>query len=98
MNTERTTSFLMANLGSELTRFFVLQRQGDHKNAEARANRSLDIISKIMVREDIGNGKKEIGILKDIVEDVLSGSRKYNVTGEELSSYFFPFAQRVLTV
>ena len=96
MRTERSTSFLMANLGSELTRFFALQKQGDRQNAEASANRSYDIILKLSAREDIGGGKREIEILKDIIKDALSDEQKYHITEAELNTYFIPFAERVL--
>ena len=67
MNTERTTYFLMANLGSELIRFFALRKRGEEQNALASATRARKIIQDMSAREDIGNGKQELVILEKIM-------------------------------
>ncbi len=97
MTTQRTTPFLIANLGSELIRFFALQKRKDIENAKLSAIRAFHIIDRIMNQKDIGNGKQEISILKRIIEDSLSNSHMYNISDSDLNSYFMPFASRVLS-
>ncbi len=94
---ERTTCFLIANLGSELIRFFALQRKKDTKNAKLSADRALFIIGQIMKQKDIGNGKQEMFIFKEIINDSLLNSHKYNINDSDLNSYFLPFASRTLS-
>lgn len=98
MNTERTTSFLMANLGSELIRFFALQRQKDNERARASADRAFRIMNQLLEHKDIGNGRREVALLKELTDDALLPSPLYRVTEAELNSYFMPFASRVLAV
>ena len=87
----------MANLGSELIRFFNLQQQGAEKHAKASAECALHIIEKLEEHENIGNGRQEVAILKSILEDALSVSPQYSVSIHELNSYFEPFAARAMT-
>jgi len=96
MNTRRTTCFLMANLGSELIRFFNLRKRGDCAHAEASAARAFHIISQLLERDDIGNGKQEVMILKKIVDDSLAAPQLHTVSDSDLNSYFMPFAARTL--
>ena len=93
---QRTTHFLIANLGAEMIRFFSLQKRKDTENAKLSAARALHIIDQIMQQKDIGNGKEEISMLKKIIEDSLLNSHIYNISESDLNSYFMPFASRVL--
>ena len=88
----------MANLGSELIRFFALRKRGEEQNALASATRARKIIQDMSAREDIGNGKQELVILEKIIEDALSQSPQYRITDKDLNSYFMPFASRTLAV
>lgn len=96
MNTKRTTTFLMANLGSEMVRLFNLKRQGRIDDAKASAARAVILIDSIVSRPDIGQGAKEAEILRGIVKDVAETSPRYSVSEKELNSYFAPFALRAL--
>ncbi|MDO8492384.1 MAG: hypothetical protein Q7S34_01970 [bacterium] len=96
MKTKRTTLFLMANLGSEMARLFALQKGGEIDLARKSADRAIIIINKLLARPEIGAGKKEIEILKTLTEDMLLPSPYYMVNEEEISSYFMPFAVRLL--
>ena len=98
MNAERTTTFLMANLGSEIVRFFGLKKNGLTGMAKASAERALKIVDSLLNRPDVGGGKEEVKILKMIIEDALSDKPVCTVTEKELNSYFNPFALRVLSV
>lgn len=97
MKTERTTYFLMANLGSELIRFLALQKNKNSKDARTSADRAFHIMEQLMERKDIGNGKQEVAILKKLIDDSLSSSHLYNLNENDLNSYFMPFVSRALT-
>ena len=96
MNTERTTNFLMANLGSEMMRFFGLIKQDNIPFAQKSAERVLKIIDSIKNRSDIKGGKEEVEILKSITLDALNDNHGFNVSEKELNSYFLPFASRAI--
>ena len=97
MKTERTTYFLMANLGSEMMRFFALQRKKNIKDAKLSADRAFRIMDQLMENKNIGNGKQEVAMLKKLTEDSLSASPLCVITDDDLNSYFMPFATRTLT-
>ena len=94
--TERTTVFLMANLGSEMTRCLDLEKRRQREEAEKSAKRAFRIMDQLEVRPDIGTGKQEAAILRNILQDALSQAPKYRVSEQELATYFLPFARKVL--
>jgi len=92
---ERTALFLMANLGSELVRFFSFR--GEHKNdlAQESADRAFKIIAQIAEKDSAG-ARGEALIFKAVIEDALSAAPCYKIYEEEINSYFAPLAERVL--
>ena len=96
MTTPRSTNFLMANLGSEMLRFLNLKNANQAEAAENSAQRALDLIQKLSKQADIGNGAKEVAILKDLIQDAKTKSPQYHLSAEELNQYFAPFSARVL--
>src|SRR3989344_5643984 len=96
MNPIRTTNFLMANLGSEMVRFFNLKRSDDSEAARSSAQRALAMIETLKSHTDIGNGKQEVAILESIVKDALTDAPQYHINSEDLNTYFLPFAHREL--
>jgi len=97
MNTERTSLFLMANLGSEMARFFNFVGHDQKDMAPSSAQRAFHIIDQLMERNDLGGGRQEVIILRSIIQDALSAVPQYAVSEEEIDSYFLPFATRQLT-
>ncbi len=96
MNPERTTNFLMANLGSELARFFNLKGRGDLEAADFCAERALKLTHELKKRADIGGGKREVEILESIIRDALTSAPQYKIDSADLNNYFLPFASREL--
>lgn len=98
MNNERTPAFYLANLGSEVSR---LQSAYDKNDAELtggalkRARAIFDTLAHMSLRPA---EREEIEILRDVVEDVAKGDRRFGVNIESLESYFYPFAHKVLGV
>jgi hypothetical protein len=96
MNTERTVAFLMANLGSEIARIFSAQKRGAATMVTGGADRATKIINELLDRPDLGNGRQEVEILKMIVDDLTSVTPVHLGDEVSLSSYFLPFAKKVL--
>ena len=88
----------MANLGSEMSRLFSFKKQGENDLAKSSAERAVKIIDSIVVKPDIGGGKKEAEILRLIVADAISVSPNYSIDEKELNSYFAPFAIRAMGI
>ena len=96
MKQQRTAYFLMANLGSELVRFFNLKQKGESGEALNSAERAFDLMRQLKAHHDIGHGAQEVAILESVLRDALTNSPQYLISSEELHCYFAPFAGRVL--
>lgn len=97
MNRERSTLFLMANLGSEIVRCMHFREQKDDERARASAERAFAIIDSILIRDNAG-AKQEAVILKSVVEDCMRAEPRLAVTVEEMNAYFVPLGARVLAL
>lgn len=95
MNPERSTLFLMANLGSEMLRMFGHKQTGQRDLMGKSADRALAIISSLTEHTDLGSGAQEIQILKDIINDMLSPAPTLSIQKRDLDIYFNPFASRL---
>ncbi len=86
----------MANLGSEVQRFFSFQEAKDIARAKTSADRALKIIADIKA-QDTGSAASEADIFQDIIIDALTAAPQYLITAEQLAGYFTPLATRVLS-
>jgi hypothetical protein len=96
MTPQRTTQFLMANLGSEVSRLFAFKRRGEIDQARTSAERALKITTALEHHPRINGGRKEVEILKDIIKNAFLKKPKYHITEGELTAYFRPFSIRAL--
>ena len=95
MKTERTSVFLIANLGSEVSRIFSAKEKSNinlFKNAMDGARK---ILSELKTLPDTKNNE-EINILEDVIEDIGRDHCKYQISLEQLGSFFYPFAKIVM--
>ncbi len=92
MNNERTALFLMANLGSEVSRLYARKRKGDTDLIEASYRRAKEILAEVMKKPEMTLRKQELLILEDVFDDVLRDKPKYMVSEDELEEYFLPIA------
>ncbi len=97
MNIERTSLFLMANLGSEVSQIFSAKEMGNDSLALGAMNRAKLIFLELKDLPETANNA-EITILADVIDDIGQVEKKYDVSKEELQSYFYPFAMRLLSV
>ena len=93
---ERTTLFLMANLGVEMQRLFSYDIH-DTKSVQASAIRAKHIVNQIMLKDEIKNRYMEIEKIYDVISDYTD--RKYlEVTKEEIENYFALFITRNISL
>lgn len=95
-NTARTSLFLMANLGSEVSQIFSHAEKGDWKMAELSASRAVKIIDELLKHSEMRGRTGEIDILKEVIEDAFSQRRRFKVKKSEIDEYFMPFALRFM--
>lgn len=94
---ERWSSFpiemRMGHIGSEISRFFSRREKGDRNGAAGCAERANELIE--LTLDDVNvseSAKKELDILKTVIQDVGNGEPKLNISPRVLNEYFTPFA------
>ena len=95
MNTQRTPVFYMANLGAEVSRALSARETGDMQGVKEAVQRSLLIIEKILIFNEMKPRAPEIDILKNVLEN-LTNANFSSRESENLKSYFYPFASRLI--
>ena len=86
----------MANLGSEVSRLLDSKEKGDREMAQKCLARAQRIFEQIENIPEMQPRKEELSLLREIVDDVVQESPRYEVSKSNLKSYFFPFASRVV--
>lgn len=94
MNTQRTALFLMANLGSEVSRLLAARDRGDAVLAESSLDRAKKILNELMALEEMKPRASELAILGEVIEDFVAKPPQYAVRAEEIKNYFMPFTLR----
>ncbi|MDP2593229.1 MAG: hypothetical protein Q8P52_01085 [bacterium] len=93
MNNERTATFLMANLGSEVSRLFLACEKEDGEKTEGAYNRAQKIIAEIKTMAEVTKERKEeLGKLEQVIEDIYKKEGVFNVSYESINKCFLPFA------
>jgi len=92
----RTATFLMANLGSDMSQLFSYIDKGELEKAKSPAERANKIIDELLDHPELNGRKMEVEILRKIIEDAFSEERIFEVKKEEIEDYFMPFALRAL--
>lgn len=92
----RTSHFLMANLGSEIARFYRAMDTNAMERALACSERALRIIEELRTYPELRGRTDEIDILSAILQDASSAAPAYKVSHQDLEAYFMPFALRTL--
>lgn len=91
--TQRTSKFLMANLGAEVERIFYWKEKKDSRMIAAAHERAKKITEQILACPDMPTRVLEIKILSDVINDLASESSKYNIFPIHLQNYFAPFVK-----
>jgi hypothetical protein len=95
-NAERTSLFLMCNLGIEIKRFFSYDKK-DIEMINMSANRSKKIISEIYQKLEMLNRSMELEKLIYIIDDRLTFN-KLTVDKGDIDSYFKPFINKFYSI
>ena len=95
MNTERTSLFLMANLGSEVSKIFSAKEKNNKNLLVNAITRAKAILLELKKLPDTRNNE-EIDILTLVIDDLGQEEKKYEIVPEHLKSYFYPFAIKVM--
>lgn len=97
MNNTRTPLFLMANLGSEVSRILSCNAKGQQVEARQAYERAKDIVTQIKAFPEMENRLMEINILSQVLEELPKKSDlNFAVSSKNLRAYFQPFALRLL--
>jgi len=97
MNMERTPLFLMANLGSEVSRLLSFRERGDSAEVEKSYQRSERMLDQLVAFSEMESRRPEMTILKDVIKDFSVSHKKQTVRSEDLQNYFTPFATRLFS-
>ncbi len=98
MNIQRTSLFLMANLGAEVSRIMLLAEKHEDalaKEALARANK---IITEIKTLPDMKTRLQEIDALSKVIENILESKPAFHIPAKHIKSYFLPFSLRLMAI
>ena len=98
MNTQRTSLFLMANLGAEVSRIILLAERGEDALAKEALSRAHTIITEIKALPDMKTRLQEIDALSKVIESILEPRPAVHIPTEHITSYFLPFSLRLLAV
>jgi hypothetical protein len=96
MNPERTSLFLMANLGSEVERILDAYESRNPSRIIACLERADRIVEQLYASPDMQPRLTEIETLSEVIKDFGNEVRQYTVEPDELRSYFTPFALRLM--
>ncbi|MDP2946864.1 MAG: hypothetical protein Q8N88_02005 [Nanoarchaeota archaeon] len=92
---ERPLYFYVANLGSEIQRVLGWKEKGDKIAMQNAHKRAVSIIDKI---KSFGNksANTEMDILQKSLKELISENKESTLDRNQISSYFNPFALRVV--
>ena len=90
---KRTTTFLMANLGSAVMRVYSSHEKKDKESSKLYSQECFKIINQIISNKDSVGGMKEALIIKSIISNLENySSKNLNINKKEIESYFLPFS------
>lgn len=96
MKTERTSQFLMANIGSEVSRIISAKNNNDFALVKDALERVMTIITQLKSKPEMKERIYEINTLELVIRDNAQLKPTLEVSDKNLQSYFIPFAMRVI--
>jgi uncharacterized alpha/beta hydrolase family protein len=93
---QRSTLFLMANLGSAISRALSFLENDEKELFEKAKEECLKIIGEILENNDSKGAVAEASILKDLLLQKEGKKLGNSVKRSELNAYFSPFSLRLL--
>ncbi|MEK7555810.1 MAG: hypothetical protein AAB523_00810 [Patescibacteria group bacterium] len=96
MNNKRTSLFLMANLGAEVSRIISAQEQKDADTASTALARAENILDEITRLPDMQPRAQELKTLSEVLRSLAAPISSHAISPAHLKSYFTPFAMRLM--
>lgn len=87
--------FLVANLGSEVSRLLRAKSEQDAERMRGAYERACDIVKELQASTNSG-GQAESAILQTILDDLMRSNPVFSISAATLNGYFLPFAHKVL--
>ena len=94
--TAEPSMFLMANLGSEVTRLLYARAEHNERRARGAHTRACAILTEIRALPDAEHAEGEFIILQEVLDDLIREVPNLRIQPESLRQYFTPFALRAL--
>jgi cytolysin (calcineurin-like family phosphatase) len=96
MNNQRTSLFLMANLGVEMSRLVKAKENKDSKLLSETILRVKNMLQKIKELPDMITRVKEVEILSYVADDIGKSRSTLKISSSNIDTYFKPFMLRLL--
>lgn len=93
---ERTSLFLMANLGAEVSRLISAKERGDVVLMQGALKRAEHILAEIKALPDMQPRITEIEMLSSAIHSLAAPVAEFTITTKGIKSYFTPFALRTM--
>ena len=90
--------FLMANLGSEVTRLFRAREEGNGERMRGAYTRACEIVHEIQALPSDKGVLHELLIFQEVLDDAVCEKPYLRIRLESVKNYFLPFALRVMSV
>lgn len=98
MSTQRTSAFLMANLGAEVSRILSAKDRNNEIQIRESFDRALKILKEIMTIPDMKTRAVEITSLSNLITDLVKPNPSLHISRKNISSYFIPFTIRAMVI
>jgi len=92
---KRTSLFLMANLGAEVSRIISAKKKGDDMLLQLSLKKAHDMIREIEAMDDMKSRHEEIDLLSQVIDAIVKPTPGLKVDTASIKSYFMPFALRL---
>lgn len=93
---ERTSLFLMANLGAEVSRVISAKERGDNALMQGALERADLMLDEIKKSPDMQPRVSEIEMLSQAIHSLVHPVSELNIASRNIKSYFMPFAMRMM--
>lgn len=96
-DTKRTSLFLMANLGAEVSRIISAKERGDTVMMQGAFERAKSMLNEIKGLPDIQPRIVEIEMLSEAISSLAYPVSGLHIAPRDIKSYFTPFTLRLMS-
>ncbi|OHA47534.1 MAG: hypothetical protein A2541_00025 [Candidatus Taylorbacteria bacterium RIFOXYD2_FULL_36_9] len=95
---KRDSLFLMANLGSEVTKIISSKKRNDLVLLNEYLIQANKILKELMTLPDMKEREIEIKTLAEVITDISKAKSSLEISSVNIISYFTPFVMRLIKV